>query len=318
MDVIQSLASSDYCRIASASDTVLHSECAYTFHSPYTTKEGILVNLATFIGTIPSLAFTQPTMTTTEDHRPALFLRIVKQRMEKRTIEDDGPIEPSDGGSLEQKSEAVAVVVAVPAKLALGGEGGFKTDDETYETIATYSIVAMKASPPTILAELPYNDDSKKAFPEWVQKSADSVIHHAGMAIQQDLVAWQADDEIPVTKYYHDLEFLDNGVTISPDPKQWKCQKRGDTENLWLNLSDGYIGGGRQHWDGSGGSNGALDHYQETDQKYPLVVKLGTITADVNGVHADCYSYAPDEDGPVQIPNLAELLAKRGIQVAQL
>eukprot|EP00967_Tisochrysis_lutea_P022382 scaffold25487_cov28-Tisochrysis_lutea.AAC.2 len=55
------------------------------------------------------------------------------------------------------------------------------------------------------------------------------------------------------------------------------------TENLWLNLSDGHIGSGRRQWDGSGGSNGALDHYRETKENFPptgfpLVVKLGTIT----------------------------------------
>jgi ubiquitin carboxyl-terminal hydrolase 5/13 len=61
-----------------------------------------------------------------------------------------------------------------------------------------------------------------------------------------------------------------------------------------------------------------LNHFKEEGEKYPLVVKLGTITADSNGIHADCFSYAMDEDGPVQIPNLAELLAKRGIQVAGL
>ena len=49
-----------------------------------------------------------------------------------------------------------------------------------------------------------------------------------------------------------------------------------------------------------------------------MVVKLGTITAEGSTVHADCYSYAKDEDGPVKIPNLKELLAKRGIQVAGL
>jgi ubiquitin carboxyl-terminal hydrolase 5/13 len=86
--------------------------------------------------------------------------------------------------------------------------------------------------------------------------------------------------------------------------------------NLWLNLSDGFIGGGRRHWDGSGGTNGALDHYMETNKQYPLVVKLGTITSDPTT--ADCYSYDPDEDGPVLIPNLAELLAKRGILVSSL
>ena len=67
---------------------------------------------------------------------------------------------------------------------------------------------------------------------------------------------------------------------------------------------------------GSGGTNGALDHYNETGRQFPLVVKLGTITSDITT--ADCYSYAPDEDGPVQIPNLLELLQKRGIQVAAM
>ena len=95
-----------------------------------------------------------------------------------------------------------------------------------------------------------------------------------------------------------------------------QCEKSGDNENLWLNLSDGFIGGGRKNWDGSGGSNGALDHFTETGEKYPLVVKLGTITEDIST--ADCYSYAKDEDGPVKIPNLKDLLEKRGIMVAAM
>jgi ubiquitin carboxyl-terminal hydrolase 5/13 len=70
------------------------------------------------------------------------------------------------------------------------------------------------------------------------------------------------------------------------------------------------------HTQGSGGTNGALDHYHETGQQYPLVVKLGTITSDINT--ADCYSYAADEDGPVKIPNLMELLQKRGINVTSM
>ncbi len=79
-------------------------------------------------------------------------------------------------------------------------------------------------------------------------------------------------------------------------------------------MSDGYIGGGRKNWDGSGGSNGALDHFEETGEKYFLVVKLGTITADIDT--ADCFSYAKDELGPVKIPNLDQLLERRGIKVS--
>ncbi|CAE7345699.1 ubpA [Symbiodinium sp. CCMP2592] len=95
------------------------------------------------------------------------------------------------------------------------------------------------------------------------------------------------------------------------------CEKSGDTQNLWLNLSDGFIGGGRKFWDGSGGSNGALDHFTEENAKgnfYPLVVKLGTITP----AGADVYSYAPDEDKMVKDPLLAKHLEHWGIDVMKM
>ncbi|MFS8012550.1 putative ubiquitinyl hydrolase 1 [Helianthus anomalus] len=38
---------------------------------------------------------------------------------------------------------------------------------------------------------------------------------------------------------------------------------------------------GRKLWDGSGGNNHAIEHYNETH--YPLAVKLGTITSDPEG-----------------------------------
>jgi ubiquitin carboxyl-terminal hydrolase 5/13 len=47
-------------------------------------------------------------------------------------------------------------------------------------------------------------------------------------------------------------------------------------------------------------------------------VKLGTITTEGSVVHADCYSYAKDEDGPVKVPNLGELLRARGIEIVGL
>ena len=43
-----------------------------------------------------------------------------------------------------------------------------------------------------------------------------------------------------------------------------------------------------------------MRHFEATGQKYPLVVKLGTITA--NG--ADVYSYASDENDMVEDPEL--------------
>ena len=76
-----------------------------------------------------------------------------------------------------------------------------------------------------------------------------------------------------------DLQQLDNSVIVPPTG--WKCCKCDKTENLWLNLTDGMILCGRRLWDGSGGNNHAVEHYQQT--KYPLAVKLGTVTADLEG-----------------------------------
>lgn len=38
-----------------------------------------------------------------------------------------------------------------------------------------------------------------------------------------------------------------------------------------------------QNWDGSGGNGAAMRHFQATGGKYPLVVKLGTITPSGKG-----------------------------------
>jgi ubiquitin carboxyl-terminal hydrolase 5/13 len=243
------------------------------------------------MGTIQELSLSDGNM-------DGLFVRIVKKRV-----------------PTAQPDEAEA-----PSKLGVGVEGGFDSEDDKFEIKSTYSLVALQKDADgsvKVTEERLYSQDTKCSVDDKVIRSVESVINHAGMAVQQDIAVWQLDDEPkPVSKHAAELPFLDNGKIISPDPSTWKCEKTGDTENLWLNLSDGFIGGGRRNWDGSGGSNGALDHFEETGQKYPLVVKLGTITADIDT--ADCYSYAKDEDGPVKIPNLAELLEKRGIKVSTM
>ena len=298
------LALSSKCRPAAPSNAVLNSECCYTFHSPFTSEKGIVVNLETYIGSVEELAFCD----SNNSNQEGLFVRIVKQRVPKANSNDN----------METDQAA-----APPTKLGVGVEGGFAGEDDKWEIITKYSLVVLKPNgsgvPPTVVTEMPYEEATKETtFKPEIVKLVDSVILHAGMTTQQDVKAWQldTDEETKVSKYYKDLPFVDNGVMISPNPKDWKCQKSGDTKYLWLNLSDGFIVGGRRNWDGSGGSNGALDHYNETGQQYPLVVKLGTITADLDS--ADCFSYAKDEDGPVKIPNLGELLEKRGIKVANM
>jgi ubiquitin carboxyl-terminal hydrolase 5/13 len=311
MDSIQALAIT--CRVAAAHDSVLNTECCYTFYSPYNgpNDQGIVVHLESFMGTVQELAMLEDTGSSKE----GIFVRIVKERVAK---EKDAAMEEADGAT--EAAAAATTAATAPTKLGIGMDGGFLSDDDKYETISKHSVVVLRKNDTdgtlTVVTELPYTDETKASFPTQVSASVDSILNHVGMTVQQDVKVWQldADEDIVVSKYADSLPFVDNGVVIDPNPVTWKCAKNGATENIWLNLSDGYIGGGRQNWDGSGGSNGALDHYEATGKLYPLVVKLGTITADLST--ADCYSYAAEEDGPVKIPNLAALLEKRGIYVA--
>lgn len=54
------------------------------------------------------------------------------------------------------------------------------------------------------------------------------------------------------------------------------CTKCDLKENLWLCLTCGSLGCGRQQFGGIGGNGHGLQHFEET--KHPISVKLGTIT----------------------------------------
>uniref|UniRef100_A0AAY4A1N0 Ubiquitin carboxyl-terminal hydrolase n=1 Tax=Denticeps clupeoides TaxID=299321 RepID=A0AAY4A1N0_9TELE len=107
------------------------------------------------------------------------------------------------------------------------------------------------------------------------------------------------------SRHAADLKQLDNGIKIPPSG--WRCEVCDLQENLWMNLTDGKVMCGRRYFDGSGGNNHALQHFQETG--HPLAVKLGTITPD----GADVYSY--DEDDMVLDSKLPEHLSHFGIDM---
>ena len=121
------------------------------------------------------------------------------------------------------------------------------------------------------------------------------------------ITAWEGEKR-RVSKFAENLVQLDNGVKIPPSG--WKCCKCDLTTNLWLNLSDGSILCGRRYFDGSGGNNHAVEHYEQ--KRYPLAVKLGTITPS----GADVYSY--EEDDMVEDPKLAEHLRHFGINISAM
>lgn len=108
--------------------------------------------------------------------------------------------------------------------------------------------------------------------------AVDSILMAEGAEKKEQLAAWTADKK-QTSVYAVNLQQIDNGIIVPSSG--WKCSKCDKRENLWLNLTDGTIHCGRKNWDGTGGNNHAIEHYKDTG--YPLAVKLGTITADLEG-----------------------------------
>ncbi|OMP04613.1 hypothetical protein COLO4_09498 [Corchorus olitorius] len=185
-----------------------------------------------------------------------------------------------------------------PTLLAIGVDGGFDNNEPEYEE--TYNIVIL----PNYVA-LPFPNVE---LPEKVRLAVDAILMAEGAERKEQVAAWTADKKL-VSAYAGDLRQIGNAVI---PPSGWKCSKCDKTENLWLNLTDGLILCGRRNWDGTGGNNHAIEHYKETG--YPLAVKLGTITADLEA--ADVFSY-PEDDSVID-PLLAEHLAYFGIDFSSL
>lgn len=87
------------------------------------------------------------------------------------------------------------------------------------------------------------------------------------------------------------------------------CEECDLKSNLWLCMSTGHLGCGRKYYDGSGGNNHAVDHWEKTGN--PVALKLGTITPEGT---ASIHCYKCDDD--VLDPKLAEHMAVLGIDIS--
>ncbi len=177
------------------------------------------MNLTSFVGTVDDLAFAASddvSSSSSSPHDTSLFVRICKKRVQKKK-------------GVDQNDDMMETTTAV--KLGMGVEGGFQSDQDKYETVSTYSIIVGNNADGDgklhVLAELPYDDESKNFFPMIVSKSADAIISHAGLAVRQDLTAWELEEEPKlVSKYLESLPFVDNGVQISENSSDWKVSLR--------------------------------------------------------------------------------------------
>ncbi|XP_954414.1 ubiquitin carboxyl-terminal hydrolase (UBP14) [Theileria annulata] len=147
-----------------------------------------------------------------------------------------------------------------------------------------------------------------------------SIIGHAGYEFKNNELSFsdilQVKDYTIESKHSKDLYQVENPKQINYE--NVKCEKCNSTTNLWLNLSDGYVGCGRKNYNSGGCQDGtegaAILHYQETGSKYHLAVKIGTITP----TSADVYSYSQDEDNLVIDPLLEKHLKHFGINMNDL
>lgn len=264
-------------RTPQAGDRVYKDECAFSFDNPET-ETGLYVCLNTFLGLGKKHVERHYKKTGN-----GVFLHI--RRTRKEVVSDE-----------TAPKEKVT-------KLAIGVEGGFQTDDKKFTFEENNSVVVL---PGWKIFPLPDPE-----LPQIVQMSISGVLaaEDAWKTAEAAAMAgtWEGEKR-QVSKHAENLLQLDNGKKIPPTG--WKCEKCDLTSNLWLNLTDGSILCGRKFFDGSGGNNHALDAYAQT--KYPLAVKLGTITPD----GADVFSY--DEDDMVEDPYLAKHLAHFGINITAM
>ncbi|KAJ3178214.1 hypothetical protein HDU87_003766 [Geranomyces variabilis] len=131
----------------------------------------------------------------------------------------------------------------------------------------------------------------------------DSVMLALSARKQSDVKAWQEE----ITKCTHTESLSQENLhKIEAFSHCTKCDLK---DNLWLCLTCGNLGCGRQQFGGVGGNGHGLKHNEDTG--HPVSVKIGTITPEGT---ADVYCYACGDDR--LDPYLAKHLASFGINIA--
>ncbi|ETO24126.1 hypothetical protein RFI_13030 [Reticulomyxa filosa] len=266
------------CRIPRESDEVEKDECMLSFDNPFS-PDGLYTNLKSWQSY--GREFVEKDSEKSQ-HQIYLFQKFYKH--------------------LKPETKESNETTKTPSLLGLGIENGFSGNDDSIELERQYFICVL---PSFTLVEL-----TEKDLPTQIAASAQAIIAHKGAAAKATDI-WVPD--IKESKYSNNLVQLKAGsIRVSPNPKDWQCAECGETKNLWLNLSDAYVGCGRQQFGGSGGCGASLRHFEHTGRTYPLAVKLGTITTD----GADVFSY--EEDDLVKDSALAQHLSHWGIDIMKL
>lgn len=109
-----------------------------------------------------------------------------------------------------------------------------------------------------------------------VKSLSDGVMQSLSSARQSEVKAWE--EEITPCEHTLTLQQQSTGPILASGIAH--CSHCDLKENLWLCLTCGSLGCGRQQYGGLGGNGHGLQHYEET--RHPISVKLGTITPEGN------------------------------------
>ena len=132
----------------------------------------------------------------------------------------------------------------------------------------------------------------------------DAVLKANTFARQEEVKAWEQE----LTACEHTLCLEQDAARQIESQSLGHCSECELNENLWLCLTCGNLGCGRQQFGGVGGNSHGVGHTKTTS--HPVAVKLGSLTADGT---ADIYCYTCDEERID--PELPNHLAHWGINI---
>lgn len=184
-----------------------------------------------------------------------------------------------------KEGEAVKVT-----KLAIGKPGGIDPEVDKYDTIVRVFCFSCNA----------YLDHTNPK----IQPLVDSILLAQSAYDQSAVQEW----EMELKPCEHTLTLDQSTAKKIADKALAHCQECDLKANLWLCLTCGHLGCGRKNYDGTGGNNHGVEHYNTTG--HGVNVKIGTITPEGK---ASIHCYKCDEE--VIDTELAAHLKVLGIDV---
>ncbi|KAK9323180.1 hypothetical protein V1517DRAFT_321289 [Lipomyces orientalis] len=185
----------------------------------------------------------------------------------------------------KEREESPAKIV----KLSIPGE----TEEDRYDITTLVKCLACEGL------------ELDKAAPN-IAEVVNGVLTALSSTKQSEVKAWEEE----ILPCEHTLCLDQDEAKLLADQELAHCSQCDLKENLWLCLTCGNLGCGRQQFGDVGGNGHGLAHFDQS--LHPVSVKLGSITPDGT---ADVYCYLCNEER--QDPNLTEHLWHWGIKMSE-